>query len=89
MTPDEAGLDRVEPGALRGGNADDNAKALQAVLDGTPGAFRDVALLNAAATLVVAGKAANLKDGVLIGRKSLDGGAAAKKLDHLIAVSNA
>jgi len=42
-----------------------------------------------AATLVVAGKAANLKDGVVIGRKSLDGGAAAKKLDHLIAISNA
>lgn len=89
VTPEEAGLGRVEPGALRGGNADDNAKALQAVLDGTPGAFRDVALLNAAATLVVAGKVANLKDGVAIGKKSLDSGAAAKKLDHLIAVSNA
>ncbi|WP_315832971.1 anthranilate phosphoribosyltransferase [Bradyrhizobium prioriisuperbiae] len=89
VTPEEAGLGRVEAGALKGGNADDNAKALQTVLDGTPSAFRDVALLNAAATLVVAGKVANLKDGVVIGRKSLDSGAAAKKLDHLIAVSNA
>lgn len=89
VTPEEAGLGRVEPGALRGGNADDNAKALQAVLDGTPGAFRDVALLNAAATLVVAGRVKDLREGVVIGKKSLDSGAAAKKLDHLIAVSNA
>ncbi len=89
VTPEEAGLGRVDIGALKGGNADDNARALQAVLDGTPSAFRDVALLNAAAALVVAGKAKDLKDGVVIGKKSLDSGAAAKKLDHLIAVSNA
>ena len=58
------------------------------VLDGKPSAYRDVALLNAAAALVVAGKTKTLKDGVALGTKSLDGGAAATKLKQLIAVSN-
>jgi anthranilate phosphoribosyltransferase len=58
------------------------------VLDGTPSPFRDVALLNAAATLIVAGRARDLKEGVAIGTKSLDGGAAAARLKQLIAVSN-
>ena len=88
VTPEEAGLGRTAVGSLKGGNADDNAAALQAVLNGQAGAFRDVALLNAAATLIVAGRAKDLKDGVTLGRKSIDSGAAAKKLDHLIAVSN-
>ena len=58
------------------------------MLDGKPSPFRDVALLNAAAALIVAGKAANLKEGVALGAKSLDSGAAAARLKHLIAVSN-
>ena len=74
--------------ALKGGDADANAVALQGVLDGKPGAYRDVALLNAAAALIVAGKAKTLKEGVAIGTKSLDSGAAAARLKHLVAVSN-
>jgi anthranilate phosphoribosyltransferase len=58
------------------------------VLEGRPGAFRDVALLNAAAALVVAGKAKDLKDGTALGAKSLDSGAAMDKLKRLIAISN-
>jgi anthranilate phosphoribosyltransferase len=58
------------------------------VLDGKPSAYRDVALLNAAAAFLVAGKAATLKEGVAIGTKSLDSGAASARLKHLIAVSN-
>ena len=53
-----------------------------------PGPFRDVALLNAAAALIVAGRATNLKEGVALGAQSLDSGAAAARLKHLIAVSN-
>jgi anthranilate phosphoribosyltransferase len=89
ITPEDAGLDRVQAGALKGGNADENAKALQGVLNGVPGAFRDVAILNAAAALVVTGHAKDLKEGVTLGKKSLDSGAAADKLTRLIAVSNA
>ena len=62
--------------------------ALQGVLDGKPSAYRDVALLNAAAALIVAGRAKDLKEGVAIGAKSLDSGAAAARLKHLVAVSN-
>jgi anthranilate phosphoribosyltransferase len=58
------------------------------VLDGKAGAFREVALLNAAAALIVAGKAGDLKQGVALGTKSLDSGAAAARLKHLVAVSN-
>jgi anthranilate phosphoribosyltransferase len=88
VTPEEAGLGRVGGEALKGGDADANAVSLRSVLDGKPSAYRDVALLNAAAALIVAGRAKSLKDGVAIGAQSLDSGAAATRLKHLIAVSN-
>src|SRR3954470_7165006 len=88
VTPEQAGLPRCEAGALKGGDADANATALQSVLDGKPSPYRDVALINAAAALVVAGRAGDLKEGVVIGAKSLDSGAASARLKHLIAVSN-
>ncbi|MDU3131661.1 MAG: anthranilate phosphoribosyltransferase, partial [Bradyrhizobium sp.] len=72
----------------KGGDAAANAVALQSVLDGMPSPYRDVALLNAAAALVVAGRAKTLAEGVAIGRDALDSGAAAARLKHLIAVSN-
>jgi len=57
------------------------------VLNGKPSPYRDVALLNAAAALIVAGRARDLKEGVALGTKSIDSGAAAARLKHLIAVS--
>jgi len=88
VTPEDAGLSPCGSEALRGGDADVNAVGLQSVLNGKPSAYRDVALLNAAAALIVAGRAKTLKDGVTLGAKSLDSGAAAERLKHLIAVSN-
>ncbi|MBP0113752.1 MULTISPECIES: anthranilate phosphoribosyltransferase [Bradyrhizobium] len=88
VTPEEAGLSRCEAGALRGGDADANAIALQSVLDGKPSPYRDVALINAAAALVVAGRAKDLKEGIAIGAASIDSGAANAKLKHLVTVSN-
>jgi anthranilate phosphoribosyltransferase len=88
VTPDDAGLSRAGGDALKGGDAEANAASLRGVLEGRPGAFRDVALLNAAAALVVAGKAKDLKDGTALGAKSLDSGAAMDKLKRLIAISN-
>src|SRR3981081_3744634 len=67
VTPEQAGLTRVGGDALKGSDADANAIALQSVLDGMPSPFRDVALLNAAAALIVAGRAKNLKEGVALG----------------------
>ena len=88
VTPEEAGLARVGGDALKGGDADANAVALKSVLDGMPSPYRDVALLNAAAALIVAGQAKTLKEGVELGARSLDSGAALGKLKQLIAVSN-
>ncbi len=88
VTPQEAGLAIASGEALRGGDADANAIALQGVLDGQPSPYRDVAVLNAAAALIVAGRVKTLKEGVAIGVRSLDSGAAAARLKHLIAVSN-
>jgi anthranilate phosphoribosyltransferase len=88
VSPDDAGLPRANGDALKGGNAEANAAALRGVLEGKPSPYRDVALLNAAAALIVGGKAKTLKDGVALGAKSLDSGAAMTKLKQLIAVSN-
>ena len=89
VTPDDAGLPRANGDALRGGDASANATALRGVLEGKKSAYRDVALLNAAAAFIVAGKAKDLKEGVALGAKSLDGGGALDKLHRLVAVSNA
>jgi len=89
VTPEDAGLPRATSAELKGGDADANAKSLLGVLEGKPSAYRNVALINAAAALVVAGQAKDLKEGVAIGAKSLDSGAAADKLKRLVAVSNA
>jgi anthranilate phosphoribosyltransferase len=89
ITPADIGIEPVKPEALRGADAEHNAAALREVLDDKPGAYRDVAVMNAAATLVVAGAANDLKDGAEQARKALSSGAARARLDRLIAVSNA
>jgi anthranilate phosphoribosyltransferase len=89
IDPAALGLARAKPEALRGGDAEMNAQALKNVLRGKDGAYREVAALNAAAALVVAGRAASMTDGLELAMKSIDSGAAEARLDRLIAVSNA
>jgi len=89
ITPEEMGLQRVKPEALRGGEAKENAQALVDVLKGKSGAFRDVAALNAAAALVVAARAKDLKQALALAQKSIDSGQAASRLQRLVAISNA
>ena len=89
ITPEEVGLARVKPEALRGGDAAHNAQALGDVLKGKKGAFRDVALLNAAAGLIVAGRAKDLKTAIGLAEKSVDSGEADNRLQRLIKTSNA
>ncbi len=89
VTPEDAGLPRATAAELKGGDAQANANALREVLDGKQNAYRHVALINAAAALVVAGKAKDLKEGVALGTKALDTGAATDRLTRLVAVSNA
>jgi anthranilate phosphoribosyltransferase len=88
IEPDQLGLRMAKPEALRGGDAQTNAKALLNVLQGKASAFRDVALLNAAAALVVAGKSKDLTDGLHLAGHSVDSGEAERRLNRLIAISN-
>jgi anthranilate phosphoribosyltransferase len=89
ITPEDGGLPRAAAESLKGGDAEANAEALKGVLLGKPSPYRDVALLNAGAALIVAGRAKDLKEAVTLGAKSIDSGAAAGRLAKLIAVSNA
>lgn len=89
IKPEDVGLKRAKPEELRGGGAMHNAEALRGVLAAKSGAFRDVALLNAAAALLVADKAKSLKEGLELAAKSVDTGAARKRLDRLVEISNA
>jgi len=68
--------------ALKGGTAEENARAIRELFAGARSAFRDIVLLNAAAALVVAGETANLKDGVARGAAALDNGRAAAALEE-------
>jgi anthranilate phosphoribosyltransferase len=89
ITPASVGIDSCLPQALKGGDGAVNATALRAVLAGEPGAYTDVALLNAAAALVVAGRADDIAAGLEIARSSLTDGKASAALDRLVVVSNA
>lgn len=89
VTPQDAGLAKAELADLIGGDAEENAAAIRAVLAGEAGAFRDIVVLNAGAALVVAGLAETLVQGVGRAAEAIDSGAAARALDKLIAASNA
>jgi anthranilate phosphoribosyltransferase len=88
ISPEDVGFKRAKSEALRGGDANENAQALLDVLKGKKGAFRDVAILNAAAGLIVAGRAKAMKQGVALATQSIDSGEAEGRLDRLIAISN-
>jgi anthranilate phosphoribosyltransferase len=88
LTPADFGVESVKIDDLKGGDGVANAAALREVLGGRRNPYRDVSLCNAAASLVVAGRAETLADGMKIASASLDEGRAAAALDRLIAVSN-
>jgi anthranilate phosphoribosyltransferase len=87
VTPEQAGLRRAPPGAIRGGDAAENARALLALLRGAPGAYRDTVLLNAAAALVVADRAGDLADGAAQAARAIDSGGALGLLETLLTES--
>ena len=88
VTPEEAGLARATSADLKGGDPTHNAAALRAVLDGLKSPYRDIAVLNSAAALVVAAKAKGLKDGAALAQEALDSGRARATLAKLVDVSN-
>jgi anthranilate phosphoribosyltransferase len=87
VEPEDAGLSRAPIEAIRGGDAGFNASALEAVLQGAPGAYRDTVLLNAAAALIVAGRADDLREGVSLAAGSIASGAGFAALETLRRVS--
>lgn len=89
ITPEQAGLVRSPLAAIIGGDAVHNAAALRRLFEGEPGPYRDIVCLNAAAALMVAGAASDIKAGVEIAAEQLSSGAAREKLNELIAASNA
>jgi anthranilate phosphoribosyltransferase len=88
VTPEDAGLPRASLDELRGGDPAHNAAALRALLDGEKSPYRDIVLLNAAAALIVAGTAEDLKSGVGKAAEAIDSGRARAALDTLVSVSN-
>jgi anthranilate phosphoribosyltransferase len=89
VTPDDAGLERVEPAALTGGSPAVNAAAIKDLLAGKAGPYRDAVLYNAAGALIVAGRAETLKEGVAQAARAVDDGKARATLDRLVTITNA
>lgn len=85
--PEEAGLPVHAFEEIIGGEPAENAAAMVRLLDGEAGGYRDAVLLNAAAALIVAGKASNLREGAELARESIDSGAAKAKVAALKALS--
>lgn len=90
ITPEAVGLRRGVQGDLLGGTPRENAAITRAILEGRErGAKRDAAVINAAAALLVAGKAGSLQEGVRLAEETIDSGRALAKLEQFIALSNA
>jgi anthranilate phosphoribosyltransferase len=90
VTPEDAGLTRHPLAGLAGGDAAHNAAALRHLLEGgAPDDYRDIVLLNAAAALVVAGKAATLREGAALADAAIRDGRAHAVFNELVAASNA
>lgn len=88
ITPKDAGLPITKLKNLKGGNPSYNAMAIKLMLDGEPSAYRDIVILNAAAGLLIADNARNLKEGAEIAAEAIDSGKAKKTLKKLINITN-
>jgi anthranilate phosphoribosyltransferase len=89
VSPADFGLQSAPLSAVQGGSAEENAKVVGDVLDGTKGPARDIVVLNAAFALSAAGVAATPAEGMQLAATAIDSGAARGKLEHLVSASNA
>lgn len=87
LTPEDFGVKRASISEIQGGNAQENAAIIRRILLNEDGAKKDIALLNAAAGLVVGGKAQTLREGINLARESIQSGNALDKLEKLISVT--
>ncbi|MEM7168930.1 MAG: anthranilate phosphoribosyltransferase [Pseudomonadota bacterium] len=88
VTPEEAGLGRDDFAELKGGDGQENAAALRAVLAGEPSAYRNMVVFGSAAALMVAGKVSDLKAGAVAAQEAIDSGRAQRVLDQLVHITN-
>ena len=88
VSPADAGLAKATLSDLRGGDGEANAAAMVALLDGKPGALRDIVLLNAAAALIIAGRVETLTEGAAMAKGAIESGAAKATLNKLIEITN-
>lgn len=87
ITPEEFGICRAQPEDIAGGTAEENAQTALAILQGAPGAKRDIVVLNAGAAIYCAGRAEDITAGVKAAQESIDSGKALEKLNQLVALS--
>jgi anthranilate phosphoribosyltransferase len=88
LTPEAFGIDRTSLDSLRGGSPEENAEAVENLLDGAVGPYHDIVSLNAGAALYVAGEVDSIGDGVARARTALLDGRAAQKLNQLREATN-
>ncbi|MEH6496261.1 MAG: anthranilate phosphoribosyltransferase [Pseudomonas marincola] len=88
ITPEEVGLPRATLADITGGTPAENAKALMALLEGEKSAYRDIALLNAGAALIVGGKCNTVKEGIALAAEAIDNGKALHAMKELKRITN-
>ncbi len=88
IQPEDFGMRKVSRDEIRGGDRKENAHILRSILEGERGARREIVLLNAAACLVAADMAEDLKEGIEMASESIDSGKAKEKLEMLISLTN-
>ena len=88
IIPEQFGFQRCPLAALRGGNAQENAVIVRAVLGGEPGPRREVVLLNAGYALVAAGKVVTVPEGIELAAEAIDFGRALRQLEQLVRLTN-
>jgi anthranilate phosphoribosyltransferase len=86
--PEDAGLSISSASDLKGGTAEVNGAAIRTLLSGEKGPFRDIVVFNASASLIVAGKVDDLKEGVALAQAAIDDGKAQAAFDALIKITN-
>jgi anthranilate phosphoribosyltransferase len=87
IDPLDLGVPRCRPEELRGGSPEENAQAIREVFAGADGGRRDAILLNAAGAIAAAGHAEDLAGALELAREAVDSGAAAGRLEELVAFS--
>jgi anthranilate phosphoribosyltransferase len=87
IDPLDLGIPRCHPSALGGDSPEENARTIREIFAGAPGPRRDAVVLNAAGAIAASGHAADLREAVGLAAEAIDSGAAAQRLDDLIAFS--